>query len=595
MITAPSRTLFLFLAVSPFLPADAFADGKLDDATLRSLKDATVYVQVELPNGRVSQGSGFFALEPGLIFTNAHVVGMLEPDSRRPKKIEVTIRRGEAKSRTLDAELLGVDGDTDLAVLRVVGKDLPKPLKLASTKALAETQDVFIFGFPFGKQLGKEITVSKTSISSLRKDKGAIVKVQTNGGMHPGNSGGPVTDAEGKVIGVAVSGLADSQIHFAIPADSVQTFLNGRLKGFRATLIYRDGDKLKQPIQFALVDPLGRVRKVSVEYWLDEAKPAKDSKPKKSVLVLDYDKKGLARGEIIIPAPENPKHVLWFAPVMVDAAGVTRRYGARPIPILPLERKAAELVYRPKPGVTRKLALDSQTRLTLLKKAGTLHSLGLNLSAQLTLGPDPKVKPASITRLQMGYDSLKIKLLMDGQAVNAPELRQAEKDAKQAAASLELNKDGSLEKASMITKTVPEESRAILAKATEQLLDTTDALVVPLPGKKVEPLEKWKAKRVVWIGPPGASVPAEADLQYTYLGRRVRAGKPEATIEITGKVSKHPKAKSDVVGTVSGTAVVDLGTGVVVSADLSFVGDLEIMVEGKPAQASGTLSIQLKR
>src|SRR5262249_9123519 len=145
----------------------ARAGGKLDEGKLRSLKDATVYINVQLPNGRVAQGSGFFALEPGLIITNAHVVGMLEPDSRRPKKVEVTIRGDEADSRTLSAELLGVDGETDLAVLRVIGKDLPAPLKLGSTKGLLETQEVLVFGFPFGKRLGKNITVSKTSISSL--------------------------------------------------------------------------------------------------------------------------------------------------------------------------------------------------------------------------------------------------------------------------------------------------------------------------------------------------------------------------------------------------------------------------------------------
>jgi hypothetical protein len=588
--------LGLLLVANVLIPSAACAGGKLDQATLRSLKDATVYIQVELPNGRLSQGSGFFALEPGLIFTNAHVVGMLEPDSRRPKKVEVTIRSGEADSRTLKAELLGVDGGTDLAVLRVVAKDLPTPLKLGSTKDLVETQEVFIFGFPFGKQLGKNITVSKTSISSLHKLKnGFITKVQTNGGMHPGNSGGPVTDAEGKLIGVAVSVLVNTQIHFAIPAEEVPIFLNGNLKTFKANLVYRDEDKLKQPIQFSLVDPLGRVRKFSVEYWVDEAKPPKGTKPKKSVVVLDYDKKGLARGELVFPPPDDSKLMLWFAPVMVDANGAMRRYGAIAIPILPLDRKPAELIYRPKPGVTRKLALDSQTKLRLRKESGTEHSLGLNLSAQLTIAPDPAVKPADSARLQMGYSSLKVKLLQDSQAVNAAVLQHVEEDAKLVVAPLELNKDGSLDKAHIDLKKVPAESRVLLLSMTDQLLDSVEALVVPLPGRAVEPLETWKAKRSVWIGPPGLVVPAEADLQYTYLGRRVRNGKPEASIEIKGTLAKHAKAKSEVTGSASGSAIVDLNTGLVLTAELTLIVDLEMQLESKAAQASGTLAIQLKR
>src|ERR1019366_7350869 len=112
MITSNPRWAALLLAVSVVFPGSTYAGGKMEEATLRTLKNATVYISVQLPNGRVAQGTGFFALESGLIFTNAHVVGMLEPDSRRPKKIEVTIRSGETNSRKVAAELLGVDGDT---------------------------------------------------------------------------------------------------------------------------------------------------------------------------------------------------------------------------------------------------------------------------------------------------------------------------------------------------------------------------------------------------------------------------------------------------------------------------------------------------
>ena len=67
-------------------------------------------------------------------------------------------------------------------------------------------------------------------MSSLRKSaNGRIHQVQVNGGMHPGNSGGPVIDGDGKVIGVAVSAIRATQINFAVPADYVRVFLMGRL------------------------------------------------------------------------------------------------------------------------------------------------------------------------------------------------------------------------------------------------------------------------------------------------------------------------------------------------------------------------------
>jgi S1-C subfamily serine protease len=117
-----------------------------------------------------------------------------------------------------------------LAVLRVQGDDLPEPLPVRSAKYLAELQKVYVFGFPFGEKLGKNITVSESSVSSLRKYPGRddLKEVQVNGGMQPGNSGGPVVDTSGHVVGVAVSIIQGTQINFAIPGEHVHSFLHER-------------------------------------------------------------------------------------------------------------------------------------------------------------------------------------------------------------------------------------------------------------------------------------------------------------------------------------------------------------------------------
>src|SRR5258707_878005 len=96
-----------------------------------------------------------------------------------------------------------------------------------------ETEDVLtVISFPFGSNIGKEITVSTSSVSSLRKEEsGALTKVQVNGGMHPGNSGGPVVDSFGNVVGVAVSILRGTQINFAVPGDYVRSIFHGRIAG----------------------------------------------------------------------------------------------------------------------------------------------------------------------------------------------------------------------------------------------------------------------------------------------------------------------------------------------------------------------------
>src|SRR5207248_15421 len=107
----------------------------------------------------------------------------------------VVVHSGEPEEFKLPGLVLGVDRSNDLAVLRVdpQASPLPAPLLVDSGK-LIETQKVYIFGFPYGARLGKNITVSESSISSLRRDSsGALSQIQVNGGMHQGNSGGPVT------------------------------------------------------------------------------------------------------------------------------------------------------------------------------------------------------------------------------------------------------------------------------------------------------------------------------------------------------------------------------------------------------------------
>src|SRR5579872_1917742 len=95
----PRLSLALALAwLAAALPAPA-GDGGLDPAVLKKVKAATVHLEVTLPNGDTVEGSGFFTDEPGVVLTNAHVLGMLDADSRPPVKVTVTVNSGEADSR----------------------------------------------------------------------------------------------------------------------------------------------------------------------------------------------------------------------------------------------------------------------------------------------------------------------------------------------------------------------------------------------------------------------------------------------------------------------------------------------------------------
>ena len=167
--------------------------------------------------------------------------------------------------------VLGVDRDNDLAVVRITG-DLarcppPLPVELTDT-SLTELQKVYIFGFPLGASIGKEITASESSVSSFRRDvDGSLYQIQVNGGMHPGNSGGPVVDARGVVVGVAVAGIRGTQINFAVPSEKIQGMLHGRVQEANLGATYKDNQTVKLPLKLTCLDPLQRIRDVSLEVW----------------------------------------------------------------------------------------------------------------------------------------------------------------------------------------------------------------------------------------------------------------------------------------------------------------------------------------
>ena len=231
-------------------------------------------LKVTLPDDTVVQGSGFFGAGPNLVLTNAHVLGMLRDESRKPKKVEVIVNGGGADEKTYTARVLGVDSGSDLGVLYVAGKDLPEPIPLAPRNVeVLETQTVYIFGYPFGDALNKSITVTKSTVSGTRKNATGYTQTQLAGGLHPGNSGGPVLNAKGAVIGVAVSGLKDTQIHFAVPVDYVHAFLGGRTHRWFYGVPYKDGNAVKMPINTMTYDPLGSVKTIRAEVWTGDPGP----------------------------------------------------------------------------------------------------------------------------------------------------------------------------------------------------------------------------------------------------------------------------------------------------------------------------------
>jgi S1-C subfamily serine protease len=161
-------------------------------------------------------GSGFLYNTAGHIVTNYHVVANAE-------SVSVALSNGEI----YDAEVVGLDPSTDLAVLRIEAQNLPNPLSLGDSDQLRVGQFVLAIGNPFGQ----EGTLTTGVISALGRiiesPEGGFIgeAIQSDAAVNPGNSGGPLLDLRGRVIGVnsqiiSPSG-ASAGIGFAVSANAV--------------------------------------------------------------------------------------------------------------------------------------------------------------------------------------------------------------------------------------------------------------------------------------------------------------------------------------------------------------------------------------
>jgi S1-C subfamily serine protease len=257
---------------------------------VEAIRPSVVHVQIEGrragPGGQPVRGggSGFVLTPDGLLVTNSHVV-------HGAARIEVSAPDGARR----EASLVGDDPDTDLAILKIDAPDL-RAASLGDSARVRPGQLAIAVGSPFGFESTVTAGIVSACGRSMRSTSGRLIDnvIQTDAALNPGNSGGPLVNSRGEVIGVNTAIIAAAQgLCFAIEIDLVKRVAGELIKEGRIRRSHLGVGGQGAPIHRAVARHHGLTQETGVLVLaVERTSPA--------------ERAGIAEGDVIIRFAGNP-------------------------------------------------------------------------------------------------------------------------------------------------------------------------------------------------------------------------------------------------------------------------------------------------